>query len=82
MSRLAQMLAVMPSKYERCETPEVVESFNHHCPRCNGAGSIATERTGYDSYKHDTCMTCKGTGRIKAKVTTEWSADLTEYKSK
>lgn len=74
MSAQKHVIEVSPPEYQQVR--ERYEFHNYKCPVCNGQGHFLPEQVGHDEWRTPVCDYCEGTGKVKAKVKIEWSADL------
>lgn len=70
MSCQKQMISIEPPRYG--DRTEVFYVSNYRCPVCNGIGAFMSD---LHAGKPDICDHCDGTGKVKAKVTIEWTPD-------
>lgn len=77
MSKKQQALLITPPLFPE-EHPYEMETFNgFDCSHCHGNGWIITLGIRNETIR-ETCTVCKGSGRLKAVVTTKWIPDKVE----
>lgn len=69
MSKQAHVIEVTPPVYE--DKVEQMIFCNYKCPVCYGRGFLSQND---DEVKY--CHYCEGSGRVRARVTINWEADL------
>lgn len=78
MSRKCQILEIAPPPLLKEQLVEQLELGGMKCAYCHGNGWFWADDEYGKPYK-DPCPVCHGTGRMKAAVTIEWTADKKEH---
>lgn len=77
MSKKQQALLVAPPLFPKEHPYEMDTFYGFKCTYCQGNGWIPALGERNDTTR-DTCPVCKGSGRLKAIVTTKWIPDKKE----
>lgn len=74
MSRQQQALLITPPLFPKEHPYEMDTFFGFKCSYCHGNGWIPAIGERNECERKD-CPVCKGSGRLKAVVTTKWMPD-------
>ncbi len=70
MSSKHQFVWLSPPLYKA--KAERIDSRNHVCSYCHGAGGFWGEKNGPKESEWKKCPVCEGCGKMDAEVTIEW----------
>jgi len=77
MSKKNQCYLICPPLFPKEHSYEMENFRGFNCTHCSGNGWIPTLGPRNDN-EHMTCPVCKGSGKLKAVVTTKWMPDTKE----
>ena len=77
MSKQKQALLITPPLFPKEHPYEMDNFYGFKCSYCQGNGWIPTLGERNENERKD-CPGCKGSGRLKAVVTTKWMPDRKE----